>query len=322
MVVEEVQRFIGGNTRQPERELGEFHGERIHVHAENAGFDNAPPPVGNFGLLLRRAGGDGNFFVFLNLLTRAALLAVGDNFLRHGLRCRMINDLLRQPFRGADKEMAAAHCRVNEVQSQDGESKTVVALLFVRLGLERRFDFRSFFNFVNQRLQGFADEIADNPVRRVKDSVPVVLAVRVSQFEPALVIDFKNCAEQSLVNVAKLPDFKQAVVNRLVSKNLLLARGASCGRLRENELAQDVGERLVTDTPCFNSRMQLRIEQPAIVPGDFTLLVLLRLVAVNQPEQLDQILVKLREGPAGETVFVAQRFDEPGERKLFAVAFL
>ena len=46
MVIQKIQRLVGGNAGEPERELGEFNGERVHVHAVNASFHNAASPVG------------------------------------------------------------------------------------------------------------------------------------------------------------------------------------------------------------------------------------------------------------------------------------
>ena len=63
----------------------------------------------------------------------------------------MINYLLREPFRRADKEMTAAHRRVNQVQTQDGKGKTVVAFLFVHFRFVRGCDFGLFFDFVKPK---------------------------------------------------------------------------------------------------------------------------------------------------------------------------
>ena len=52
MVIQKIQRLVGGDTGQPKRKFGEFNGQRIHVHAVNARFDNAPSPVGDFSLFL------------------------------------------------------------------------------------------------------------------------------------------------------------------------------------------------------------------------------------------------------------------------------
>jgi hypothetical protein len=55
----------------------------------------------------------GNPTRFCNVFAGTAFIANGNNFFCHCPRCRMINDLLRQPFSCTNKEMAAAHCGIN-----------------------------------------------------------------------------------------------------------------------------------------------------------------------------------------------------------------
>src|SRR2546427_9242434 len=106
MMVEKIQRFIGGNAREPKRELREFDGKWVHVHAVDASFDNAASPIGDLGLLLGKAAWDGYPAVLQYLFTRAAVLAQRNNLLGHQPRGGVINNLLGKPFRCAHQKMA------------------------------------------------------------------------------------------------------------------------------------------------------------------------------------------------------------------------
>ena len=84
VVVEEVQRLVAGDGGEPEGKFGQFHGERIQVHAVDAGFDDAPPPIGDLGFFLRLAFDE----------------------LRLKLRGWVINDVVGQKRGRFDEEMA------------------------------------------------------------------------------------------------------------------------------------------------------------------------------------------------------------------------
>jgi hypothetical protein len=74
-------------------------------------------------------------------------------------------------------------------------------------------------------------------------------------------------AEQAFVNITQLADFERAVVNGFVGAELALARAGACGRLRENQLPENVGEGCVADAPGFELRMEIGVEQSAVVAG-------------------------------------------------------
>ena len=46
MVVEKAQGAVFGGGREPERELGEFDGQRVEVHAVDALLGDTPFPIG------------------------------------------------------------------------------------------------------------------------------------------------------------------------------------------------------------------------------------------------------------------------------------
>ena len=49
MVVEEVERLVGGYRGKPQGKFGKFHSQQIQVHAIDAGFNDASPPVSDLG---------------------------------------------------------------------------------------------------------------------------------------------------------------------------------------------------------------------------------------------------------------------------------
>ena len=84
VVIEKVERLVGGNRGEPEGKFGQLHGQRIQVHAVDAGFNDTPPPICNLGFFLRLAFHE----------------------LRLKLRGRVIDDVVGQERRGFDEEMA------------------------------------------------------------------------------------------------------------------------------------------------------------------------------------------------------------------------
>ena len=52
MMIEKVERLLGGNRGEPQGKFGQLHGERIQVHSVDASFNDAPPPVSDLGLFL------------------------------------------------------------------------------------------------------------------------------------------------------------------------------------------------------------------------------------------------------------------------------
>jgi len=120
---------------------------------------------------------------------------------------------------------------------------------------------------VEQRRKRFADEKLNDPIGCVEYAVAVIFAVLVSEFEPTSLANEVR-AEQAFVNVAQLADFERAIVNGFVGAELALARAGACGRLSENQLPENIGERCIADAPGFELRMEIGVEQPAVVAGD------------------------------------------------------
>ena len=88
-------------------------------------------------------------------------------------------------------------------------------------------------DLVQERGEGFADEELDLPVRRVEDTVAVVFAVLIAEFQAGAFAN-KMGAEQTFVDVAQLADFERAVINGFVGGELALARAGASWRLRED----------------------------------------------------------------------------------------
>ena len=136
MVVEEVERFIHGDAREPERELGQFDGHGIDVHAVNARFDDAPPPVGDLRFLLRKTGGHGDIASGENVGLGALALATAHDALGFPPRARVGEDVPGEILDGADEEVSAAHRGIDDIQREHAEGEGVVAAILDGLGLE------------------------------------------------------------------------------------------------------------------------------------------------------------------------------------------
>ncbi|MGA3284035.1 MAG: hypothetical protein ABSD57_06220 [Verrucomicrobiota bacterium] len=116
-----------------------------------------------------------------------------------------------------------------------------------------------------------------------------------------------------------MADFECAVVNGFVGTELALARAGACGRLRENQLPENVGEGCVADAPGFELRMEIGVEQPAVVAGDAERFVLALVGAVDEIEQPEQLVIEAGERVVGVESSVAQSLHQASERKFVEV---
>ena len=179
VVVEEVQRFVGGDAGEPEGELGEFDGQRIDVHAVDAGFHDAPAPVGCLGVVLRMPGGTG-ILPALTISSRDAAarpVATICSVIAAWSGCSRICSASHSVARTRKWPLPMAGS--TRLSRRTARAKELSRRFSSDLACERRLHIRSGFDFVEQRLKRFADEVADNPVGRVEDAVAVVLAVLV-----------------------------------------------------------------------------------------------------------------------------------------------
>src|SRR5437899_1700226 len=117
MMIEKVQRFIGGNTGEPERELGEFDRKGIDVHAIDARFHDSTTPVGDFRPLLRQTFWYGMKTEFAYIFLGSSLFSLFDNLQSHQARRRVGANSAGQFLRRAHQEMAAAHRWIEQIQA-------------------------------------------------------------------------------------------------------------------------------------------------------------------------------------------------------------
>ena len=174
VVVEKVQRLVARNRGEPKRKFCQLNREWIQVNAVDAGFDDTATPSCNLGLFLR--------YTFAELRLKFC--------------CRMINDVVGEINRGFDKEMAAAHRRIANVQLENFAGKRIFLA---------GFDIGVLSDFRQQRLKGFFDDIFYNVIRRVVSAGGFAFAFVGLEFEFSILAD-EMMFKQPFVNRAELLD--------------------------------------------------------------------------------------------------------------------
>src|SRR5205085_12457400 len=105
----------------------------------------------------------------------------------------------------------------------------------------------------------------------------------------------------------------------LVSAELALTGTGSSGGLGEDQLAEDIGERSVTDAPGFQFRMKVGIEETAVIACDTEGLILADVGAVDQVEQLQKLFIEPGECVVGLKRSVAKALGQASKREFVEV---